>query len=113
MCRYASQEAARYGTIQYMTQLSRDDLLKLASLSSLQLADDEVEGLQADIEIILHYVEQLNELNTDGVLPAYQVTGLVNVFREDLAISGGVSRESLLALAPQTKDVQIKVPKVL
>lgn len=103
----------RYGTIQYMTQISRDDVLKLASLSSLQLADDEVEGLQADIATILQYVEQLGELNTNGVVPAYQVTGLQNVFRDDEVVPGNVGREALLALAPQTKDLQIKVPKVL
>ena len=96
-----------------MTQLSRDDLLKLASLSSLQLSDDEVGGLQGDIDTILKYVEQLNELDTTGVEPAYQVTGLQNVFRSDIAEPGTVSREALLALAPETKDAQIKVPKVL
>lgn len=96
-----------------MTQISRDDVLKLASLSSLQLADDEVEGLQADIDTILKYVEQLNELDTAEVVPAYQVTGLENVYREDVAAPGDVDREALLALAPEVKDAQIKVPKVL
>lgn len=96
-----------------MTQISRDDVLKLATLSSLQLNDDEAASLQADLQAILGYVEQLNELNTDGIVPAYQVTGLRNVLREDIVDQGPVSRESLLALAPEQKDSQIKVPKVL
>lgn len=96
-----------------MTQISRDDVLKLASLSSLQLADDEVQGLQSDIDTILKYVEQLDELDTDGVVPAYQVTGLENVLRDDVAEPGNVGREALLALAPKVQDFQIKVPKVL
>lgn len=96
-----------------MTQISRDDVLKLASLSSLQLADDEVEGLQADIEAILGYVKQLDELDTDGVIPAYQVTGLENVLRADEVGAGEISRDQLLALAPQQQAGQIKVPKVI
>ena len=96
-----------------MTQISRDDVLKLATLSGLQLGDSEADSLQVDIEAILGYVEQLNELNTDGVTPAYQVTGLQNVMRDDEIESGPVSRETLLSLAPDKKDNYIKVPKVL
>lgn len=96
-----------------MTQISRDDVLKLASLSSLQLSDDEVEELQAEIPTILDYVKLLDELDTNGVEPAYQVTGLQNVFRDDQAVQSNVSREDLLALAKETQDSQIKVPKVL
>lgn len=96
-----------------MTQISRDDLLKLASLSSLQLADEEVAGLQADLVTILQYVEQLDELDTEGISPAYQVTGLTNVYRKDEVVASKVGREALLNLAPETKDDQVKVPKVL
>lgn len=96
-----------------MTQISRDDVLHLAQLSSLQLADDEIDGLRADISNILGYVEQLNELNTEGVEPTYQVTGLSNVWREDKVVNYGITREELLARTPETVDFQIKVPKVL
>lgn len=96
-----------------MTQISRDDVLRLASLSSLKLADDEIENLQAEIPNILDYVHLLDELDTTDVEPAYQVTGLENIFRDDQAIPSGISRESLLALAPDSKNGQIKVPKVL
>lgn len=96
-----------------MTQISREDLLKLASLSGLRLVDDEIEGLQSEIETILQYVEQLDELDTEGVVPAYQVTGLQNVYREDVASQSEVTRESLLSLAPDTFAHQVKVPKVL
>ena len=97
----------------YMTKISRDDVMKLAVLSNLQLADDEIGSLQSDIEKILEYVEQLDELDTDGVDPAYQVTGLKNVMRTDEVSVGSVDRAALLALAPEQKDNQIKVPKVI
>lgn len=96
-----------------MTQISRDDVFRLARLSNLQLAEDEVDALAADIGNILKYVEQLDELDTENVEPTYQVTGLTNVWRDDSVSQTDVSREALLALAPESKDSQIKVPKVL
>lgn len=96
-----------------MTQISRDDVQHLAQLSSLQLTDQEAEGLQADLENILGYIEQLGDLDTAGVEPTYQVTGLSNVWRDDTVIESGVSREVLLGLPAEQTDHQIKVPKVL
>ncbi|MEO5950071.1 MAG: Asp-tRNA(Asn)/Glu-tRNA(Gln) amidotransferase subunit GatC [Candidatus Saccharimonadales bacterium] len=96
-----------------MTQILRDDVLHLAQLSSLQLADDEIDSLQIDIGNILGYVEQLSQLDTSGVEPTYQVTDLENVWRDDVVIDYGVSREQLLELAPESHLNQVKVPKVL
>lgn len=95
-----------------MTRISRDAVLKLAELSNIQLVDDEIDGLAADIQNILSYIEQLDELDTEGVEPAYQVTGLKNVFRND-NVEQSIDRESLINLAASTVDNQIKVPKVL
>lgn len=96
-----------------MTQISRDDVLHLARLSSLDLDESEISGLQTDISNILGYVEQLSKLDTRGVEPTYQVTGLENVWRDDTIIDYGVSREELLLLAPEATDNQVKVPKIL
>lgn len=96
-----------------MTDISRDDVLHLAQLSSLQLADDEIDALQHNVGDILGYVAQLGELDTAGVEPTYQVTGLDNVWRDDVVQAGDVDREQLLALAPAARDNQVKVPKVL
>lgn len=96
-----------------MTQISRDDVLHLAQLSSLQLADDEIDELQENIGDILTYVQQLSELDTSGIEPTYQVTDLENVWRNDTVIGSDVSREQLLALSPASFNNQIKVPKVL
>lgn len=96
-----------------MTQISRDTVLHLAQLSRLQLEDAEVDALAVDITNILGYVEQLDELDTDGIEPTYQVTGLENVWRSDEVVQGDVSREAMLALAPSAADNQVKVPKVL
>ena len=95
-----------------MTTISTSDIQHLASLSSLALADDEVDGLRQDLENIISYIEQLSKLDTAGVEPTYQVTGLANVWRED-EVQSGVSREALLNLAPEKQNSQVKVPQVL
>jgi aspartyl-tRNA(Asn)/glutamyl-tRNA(Gln) amidotransferase subunit C len=96
-----------------MTQITRDDVLHLAQLSSLELSDSEITGLQADLGNILNYINKLSELDTKDVEPTYQVTGLQNVWRDDTVINYGVTREELLARAPESVDFQVKVPKVL
>ncbi len=95
-----------------MTTISTSDIQHLASLSSLALADDEVDGLRQDLENIIGYIKQLGGLDTSGVEPTYQVTGLANVWRED-EVQPGVSREALLNLAPKKQNNQVKVPQVL
>ena len=95
------------------TTITQDDVLHLAQLSSLQLHDDEVAALQADLGNILGYIDQLSELDTSGVEPTYQVTDLENVGREDVVQLHEANREALLKLAPAQANNQIKVPKVL
>ena len=95
-----------------MTNISTSDIQHLAGLSSLALADDEVDGLCQDLENIIGYIEQLGELDTSGVDPTYQVTGLENVWRED-EVQSGISRDELLELAPEKQNNQVKVPQVL
>lgn len=96
-----------------MTDISTSDVQHLAQLSSLQLDDHEAEALRVDLGNILGYIDQLSELNTDGVEPTYQVTDLQNVWRDDVVDNYGIGREQLLQLAPEADNNQIKVPKVL
>jgi aspartyl-tRNA(Asn)/glutamyl-tRNA(Gln) amidotransferase subunit C len=96
-----------------MTNISRDDVLHLAQLSNLSLTESEISGLQTDIGNILGYIQQLGGLETGGVEPTYQVTGLQNVWRDDEIIDYEISREELLQRAPLSENNQVKVPKVL
>lgn len=96
-----------------MTQISRNDVQHLAQLSSLALSDQEVDDLRTDIAGILEYVDQLQELDTSGVEPTYQVTDLDNVWRDDAIDDYGINRDDLIAIAPDSLNGQIKVPKVL
>jgi len=96
-----------------MSTITTDDVRHLAQLSNLQLSDDEVENLRGDLENILGYIAQLGELDTTGIEPTYQVTGLENVWRDDEVQEAKVTRERLLELAPEQADHSVKVPKVL
>lgn len=96
-----------------MSTVNNDDVRGLAQLSNIQLSDEEVDSLKVDIENILSYVDMLGELDTSDIEPTYQVNDLQNVFREDAVSQGAVTREDLLALAPESLDNQVKVPKVL
>lgn len=95
-----------------MTTISRDDVLALARLSSLLLDESEIDGLQSDLDRIISYVNQLSELDTGGVTPTYQVSEMHNIWRDDV-VQAGIDSQVLVALAPESHDNQIKVPKVL
>lgn len=96
-----------------MNTITTNDVRHLAQLSSLQLTDDEIANLQVDLENILNYINQLSELDTTGVEPTYQVTGLKNVMRDDEVDQAAVGRDELLALAPEASGHSVKVPQVL
>lgn len=96
-----------------MSQLSRDDVLKLASLARLSLSDDEVEQYQKELSSILAYVEQLSTVDTEGLAPTNQVTGLTNVMRDDQVQSYGYEPRDLLNNVPMTEKNQLKVKRMI
>jgi aspartyl-tRNA(Asn)/glutamyl-tRNA(Gln) amidotransferase subunit C len=96
-----------------MSKLTRDDVLKLANLSRLKLSDDEVTRFQSELSEILEYVEMLDKVDTSGLEPTYQVTGLKNVTRPDEIKEYQANLEGLLKNAPAVQDGQFKVKKVL
>ena len=85
----------------------------MAELSNFSLSEAEKDSLGADLENIIGYISQLNELDTKGVEPTYQVFEMENVWRADEILPQEADREALLALAPEQQQNQIKVPKVL
>lgn len=96
-----------------MSTISIADVQKLAQLSALTITDDQATTMTDELNEILGYVEQLNEVDTDGVEPTYQVSGLENVTRPDEIVDMGVSQAELLKNAPQQQDGSIEVPRVL
>ena len=96
-----------------MSKLSRDDVLKLAALSRLKLSNDEIERFRSELSEILSFVEVLNNADTAGLEPTYQVTGLKNITRPDQPRDYGYKTTDLLKNAPALHDGQFKVRRVL
>ena len=100
-------------------EITREEINHLAKLSDFSLNDEEKNSLTTDLKNIIGYISQLNELNTEGVKPTYQVFEMENIWRDDEILPQEADREALLNLAPAyqgasgTQDNQIKVPKVL
>ena len=94
-------------------EVNQDTIEHLAELSDFALTEDESARLEADVNGIVNYISQLDELDTTGVEPTYQVFEMENIWREDEILPQEADREALLGLAKEVKDNQIKVPKVL
>lgn len=95
-----------------MASISRDEVLKLAQLSKLELKDDEVEKFRAELEEIVGYVEQLQKADVTGLKPTDQLSGQVNVTRKD-EVKEYASREELLKNLPAEENGQIKVNRIV
>ena len=85
----------------------------LADLSNFSLNGEETKSLEKDLQGIIKYISQLDDLDTSDVEPTYQVFEMENIWREDEILEQDANREELLALTKEEKDNQIKVPKVL
>ncbi len=94
-------------------EVNQDTISHLAKLSNFALTDDESTRLVTDIKGIVQYISQLDELDTEGVEPTYQVFEMENVWRADEILPQEADRAALLSLTKEVKDNQIKVPKVL
>ena len=93
--------------------LTRDEVIKLAQLARIQLTDDEVEKFQKELSTVLDYVAELMQVNVDGVEEISQVTGLVNVQREDTPVLFDDITQKIKSQAPGIKDGFYKVKAIL
>jgi aspartyl-tRNA(Asn)/glutamyl-tRNA(Gln) amidotransferase subunit C len=93
--------------------ITREEILHLAELSNLSLSDAETKTLATDLDNIIKYISQLDELGTENVEPTYQVFEMQNATRPDEIEPQQADRAALLELTKDVEDNQIKVPKVL
>jgi aspartyl-tRNA(Asn)/glutamyl-tRNA(Gln) amidotransferase subunit C len=85
---------------------------RIAHLARIAVTDEEVPHLQGELNAILSFVEQLNEVNVDGVEPMTSVTPMVMKKRQDGVTDGGCP-EKVVQNAPATEDNFFLVPKVV
>jgi aspartyl-tRNA(Asn)/glutamyl-tRNA(Gln) amidotransferase subunit C len=85
---------------------------RIGRLARIRVEEDEVEKYQGEINAILGFVEQLNEVNVEGVEPMTSVTPMQLRRRDDVVTDGGYP-EKVVANAPLTEDNFFMVPKVI
>jgi aspartyl-tRNA(Asn)/glutamyl-tRNA(Gln) amidotransferase subunit C len=92
--------------------LTRDEVRKVSLLARLLLSDQDLEAMTVQLGRVLDYVQQLDELNTDGVEPMAHAIDLVNIFADDVP-QPSLPREAALANAPKRDEECYRVPAVL
>jgi aspartyl-tRNA(Asn)/glutamyl-tRNA(Gln) amidotransferase subunit C len=93
-------------------QVNREIVNKLAKLSRLHFSEEEKEAIQADLQKMIHFVDKLNELDTEGLEPVLHMSTEVNKLRAD-EVRGSVSAEEALSNAPGRLDNFFTVPIVI
>ncbi|MGA2886568.1 MAG: Asp-tRNA(Asn)/Glu-tRNA(Gln) amidotransferase subunit GatC [Terracidiphilus sp.] len=94
-----------------------EEVERVAELAHLELEPDETQRMLGDLNAILDYVAELNELDTTGVTPLAQVSELLDgagksVVRADVPLPS-LDRDIVMHQAPETDQVFFKVPKVI
>ena len=85
---------------------------RIAHLARIAVADDEVEHLRGEINAILSFVEQLSEVDVEGVEPMTSVTPMAMKKRTDVVTEGG-DADAVLQNAPAREGNYFVVPKVV
>ena len=92
--------------------VTTNDVEYVARLARLHLAPEETKRLTAQLEEVLAYVRQLQQLSTDGVEPTTHVVPLGNVLRADM-VQPSLPPETVVALAPDRQHHFVRVPKII
>ncbi|MGI5827591.1 MAG: Asp-tRNA(Asn)/Glu-tRNA(Gln) amidotransferase subunit GatC [Patescibacteria group bacterium] len=92
--------------------LSKDGVKHVAELVQIPLSDSELEAIAPQLSEAVEYVEVLNELDVTQTPPTSQVTGLINVFRDDM-VKPSLTQEEALKNSKQTVDGYFAVPAVI
>jgi aspartyl-tRNA(Asn)/glutamyl-tRNA(Gln) amidotransferase subunit C len=89
-----------------------DTVRRIAHLARIAVAENEVEHLRGELNAMLAFVEQLQEVNVEGVEPMTSVTPMAMKKRADAVTDGG-DAEAVLKNAPRSEDNFYLVPKVV
>ena len=92
--------------------VSSDDVRHIAKLARIAMSDEEIERLAPELNNILGWVEQLGEVNTEGVEPLTAVIDQKLRLRDDVVTEGDI-RDEILANAPEAQHGFFAVPKVI
>lgn len=89
-----------------------DTVKRVAKLSRIAITDERAESMKSELNTILGFVEQLNEVDVSGVEPMTSVVDMAMRKREDVVSDGNIP-EKVTANAPASEDHFFMVPKVV
>jgi aspartyl-tRNA(Asn)/glutamyl-tRNA(Gln) amidotransferase subunit C len=92
--------------------VSIEQVSHIAKLARIAMSDEEIERLAPELNNILGWIEQLGEVNTDGVEPLTAVIDQKLRLRDDVVTDGNI-RDEVLANAPEAQHGFFAVPKVI
>jgi len=92
--------------------VSTEQVRHIAKLARIAMSDEEIERLAPELNNILGWVEQLGEVNTEGVEPLTAVIDQKLRLRDDVVTEGNI-RDDVLANAPEAQHGFFAVPKVI
>lgn len=95
-----------------MSRISTDQVKYVANLARLAITEDEAVLLTQQLDAIITYAEQLNEVDTENVKPTSHVLDMKNIMREDIP-KKGLDNEEVVKNAPDHADGYIRVPSIL
>ena len=93
-------------------KIDKNTTLKIAKLSRIKIKDNEIEEFSTQLSLILDWVEQLNEVNTENIKPLNNVSMNNLPLREDVEININDSKE-ILKNSPDKVEDYFVVPKVI
>lgn len=93
--------------------IDKDAVKRLANLSRLRIPEENLDEMVAEITKIIGWVEQLQDVDTDGVLPMNSVVEDMRLPEREDVINDGNIRDQVLANAPEQMDGYFLVPKVV
>jgi aspartyl-tRNA(Asn)/glutamyl-tRNA(Gln) amidotransferase subunit C len=102
----------RAAAIRPTMSVSPEQVRHIAKLARIAMSEEELERLVPELNNILGWVEQLSEVDTDGVEPLATVIDLKLRLRDDVVTDGGI-RDKILANAPLAEHGFFAVPKVI
>jgi aspartyl-tRNA(Asn)/glutamyl-tRNA(Gln) amidotransferase subunit C len=93
-------------------KITRAEVEHVSRLSRLALSETELDSLTGEMDAILDYVEQLNSLDTEGIVPTAHAVPMENAFRAD-EVKPGFTPEQALGNAPDTAESAFRVRRVI
>jgi aspartyl-tRNA(Asn)/glutamyl-tRNA(Gln) amidotransferase subunit C len=93
-------------------KITRAEVEHVARLARLELTEPELDTFTAQMDSILAYVDKLNALDTDGIVPTSHAVPMENAFRPDQP-RDSIGVDAALANAPKHVDTFFRVPKVI